>query len=76
VSRCIDIRASYLTIYHAHLGAPLDPERDPYKLPGLPADARGVVKLWFVATFGNNDHILSDGLVRSPLSIERSMVTQ
>jgi hypothetical protein len=53
----IDIRASYLTIYHAHFGAPLDPERDPYGLPGLPGDARGVVKLWFVATFGNNGHL-------------------
>src|SRR4029077_3184664 len=48
----IDIRASYLTIYHAHYGAPLDPdpERDPYDLPGLGAEARNVVKLWFVAT--------------------------
>jgi hypothetical protein len=53
----IDIRASYLTIYHAHHGAPLDPERDPYDLPGLGAHARDVVKLWFVATFGNNGHL-------------------
>jgi hypothetical protein len=53
----IDIRASYLTIYHAQHGAPLDPERDPYDLPGLGADARDVVKLWFVATFGNNGHL-------------------
>jgi hypothetical protein len=53
----IDIRASYLTIYHAHHGAPLDPERDPYVLPGLGTDARDVVKLWFVATFGNNGHL-------------------
>jgi hypothetical protein len=52
----IDIRASYLTIYHAHYGAQLDPECDPYELSGLPAEARGVVKLWFVATFGNNKH--------------------
>jgi hypothetical protein len=53
----IDIRASYLTIYHAHFGVPLDAERDPYELPGLPAEARGVIKLWFVATFGNNGHL-------------------
>jgi hypothetical protein len=53
----IDIRASYLTIYHAHYGVPLDPERDPYQLPGLPAEARDVIKLWFVATFGNNGHL-------------------
>jgi hypothetical protein len=53
----IDIRASYLTIYHAHFGVPLDAERDPYELPGLPADTRGVIKLWFVATFGNNGHL-------------------
>ena len=50
----IDIRASYLTIYHAHHGAPLDTERDPYELPGLPLEARGMIKSWFVATFGNN----------------------
>jgi hypothetical protein len=53
----IDIGASYLTIYHAHCGAPLDRGRDPYELPGLPAEARGVIKLWFVATFGNNGHL-------------------
>ena len=53
----IDIRASYLTIYHAHYGAPLDPERDPYDLPGLGLEARDVVKLWFVATFGNDGHL-------------------
>jgi hypothetical protein len=53
----IDIRASYLTIYLAHFGAPLDAGRDPYELPGLPAEARDIIKLWFVATFGNNDHL-------------------
>jgi hypothetical protein len=31
----IDIRASYLTIYHAHHGAPLDPERDPMSYLGF-----------------------------------------
>ncbi|MGB8629889.1 MAG: hypothetical protein WCD69_10920 [Xanthobacteraceae bacterium] len=53
----IDIRASYLTIYHAHFGVPLDAKRDPYELPGLPAEARDIIKLWFVATFGNNGHL-------------------
>jgi hypothetical protein len=53
----IDIRASYLTIFHAHYGAPLDLECDPYDLPGLGAAARNVVKLWFVATFGNDGHL-------------------
>jgi len=53
----IDIRASYLTIYHAHFGVLLDAKRDPYELPGLPAEARDVIKLWFVATFGNNGHL-------------------
>jgi hypothetical protein len=53
----IDIRASYLTVYHAHFGMPLDAKRDPYELPGLPAEARDVIKLWFVATFGNNGHL-------------------
>ena len=53
----IDIRASYLTIYHAHFGAPLDRECDPYELSGFPAEARGVIKQWFVATFGNNGHL-------------------
>ena len=53
----IDIRASYLTIYHAHFGAPLDNEGDPYALPGMPAEARSVVKRWFVATFGNDGHL-------------------
>ena len=53
----IDIRASYLTIYHAHYGAPLDRERDPYALPGFPAEARGIIKSWFIATFGNNGHL-------------------
>jgi hypothetical protein len=55
----IDIRASYLTIYHAHYGAPLDPdpECDPYVLPGLGVEARDVVKRRFVATFGNDGHL-------------------
>ena len=53
----IDIRASYLTIYHAHYGAPLDRERDPYALPGFPAEARGIIKSWFIATFGSNGHL-------------------
>jgi hypothetical protein len=47
----IDIRASYMTIYHAKYRAPFDPREDPYDLQGLDRD---IVKIWVVATFGNN----------------------
>ncbi len=50
----IDIRASYLTIFHALHGKQLDPARDPYDIPGLGLEARDVVKMWVTATFGNN----------------------
>jgi hypothetical protein len=53
----IDIRASYLTIYHAWFDKQLDLSGDPYALPGLSPDARDIVKLWFVATFGNDKHL-------------------
>jgi hypothetical protein len=53
----IDIRASYLTIFHAWNGVYLDPRSDPYDLPGLGPEARPVVKAWFVATFGNDAHL-------------------
>jgi hypothetical protein len=62
----IDIRASYLTIFHALYSAPFDPSSDPYDLPGLKEPPtsphsrefkRDVVKLWFVATFGNEGHL-------------------
>jgi len=53
----IDIRASYLTIFHAWNGAHLDPRQDPYQLPGLGPEARAVVKMWYVATFGNEAHL-------------------
>ena len=43
----IDIRASYLTILHAHLDAPLALNPDPYTLPGIPRD---VVKTWVTAS--------------------------
>ena len=49
----IDIRASYLTIFHGWNGRRLAPSRDPYDLPGLGPEGRQAVKLWFVATFGN-----------------------
>jgi hypothetical protein len=49
----IDIRASYLTIFHALHGVPLDLQRDPYQLPGLGTAGRDAVKMWMVATFGN-----------------------
>jgi hypothetical protein len=47
----IDIRASYMTIYHAKYRAPFDPRNDPYDIPGLDRD---IVKIWIVTTFGNN----------------------
>jgi hypothetical protein len=53
----IDIRASYLTIYHAWFGAELDLSRDPYDLPGFGPEARDIAKTWFVATFGYDRHL-------------------
>jgi hypothetical protein len=53
----IDIRASYLTIYHSWFREQLDLSNDPYVLPGLGAGAREIVKLWFVATFGSDGHL-------------------
>jgi hypothetical protein len=48
----IDLRASYLTIFHAWHGVQLDQHKDPYVIPGLGAEARDIVKLWVAATFG------------------------
>ena len=53
----IDIRASYLTIYHSYHGEQLDLTRDPYVLPELGEEARDAVKIWFVATFGSDKPI-------------------
>ena len=53
----IDIRASYLTLFHAFRGFQIDLSADPYTLPKLGPDARDVVKGWFVATFGSQGHI-------------------
>jgi hypothetical protein len=53
----IDIRASYLTIFHALHGDQLSPVNDPYILPGLGEEARGIVKSWFLATFGHDHHL-------------------
>jgi hypothetical protein len=50
----IDLRASYLTIFHAWHGVQLDPNQDPYAIPGLGGEARDIVKLWVAATFGNS----------------------
>ena len=49
----IDLRASYLTIFHAWHGVQLDQHKDPYVIPGLGEEARDIVKLWVAATFGN-----------------------
>ena len=45
----VDLRASYLTILHQRMGAPL-PTTDPYDMPGVP---RGIVKMWVSITLGN-----------------------
>ena len=50
----IDIRASYLTIFHALYGEELDATKDPYVVPGLGEEARDIVKMWITASFGNN----------------------
>jgi hypothetical protein len=50
----IDIRASYLTIFHALYGVDFDATEDPYVVPGLGEEARDVVKMWITASFGNN----------------------
>ena len=50
----IDIRASYLTIFHALYGKPFDPKNDPYDLPDLGPEGREVVKMWITASFGSN----------------------
>ncbi|MET4717411.1 hypothetical protein ABIF63_001517 [Bradyrhizobium japonicum] len=54
----IDLRASYLTIFHAWHGVQLDKEQDPYVIPGLGEEARDVVKLWVAATFGSTGPLL------------------
>jgi hypothetical protein len=45
----IDIKASFLTVYHAKLGMPLRDREDPYARAGI---ARDVAKLWCIASFG------------------------
>jgi len=49
----IDLRASYLTIFHAWHGKQLAVDTDPYVIPELGEEAREVVKLCVAATFGN-----------------------
>ena len=46
----IDIRASFLTIFHGIHGVALDVQQDPYKVQGLP---REIVKKWVVIAFGS-----------------------
>ncbi len=53
----IDVRASYLTVFHGWLGQELDPSRDPYDVPGLGPKYRGLVKIWVSASFGQYGHI-------------------
>jgi hypothetical protein len=47
----VDIKASFLTIYHARLGVPLESNVDPYAREGV---ARDVAKLWVVHSFGKS----------------------
>ena len=49
----IDLRASYLTIFHAWHGLQLARDKDPYVIPESGEEAREIVKLWVAATFGN-----------------------
>jgi hypothetical protein len=51
----LDIKSSYLTIFHALKRQPLDVANnpDPYDLPELSATPRDVVKALVTATFGN-----------------------
>lgn len=48
----IDIKASYLTIYHTMVGEPLKGSGDPYVQAGV-VD-RSIAKLWTVASFGSS----------------------
>ncbi len=47
----IDIKASFLTIYHAMVGEPLEGTSDPYARAKVD---RSIAKLWMVASFGNS----------------------
>jgi hypothetical protein len=47
----IDIKASFLTIYHALVGEPLKGSGDPYILAEI---ERPIAKLWMLASFGNS----------------------
>jgi hypothetical protein len=47
----IDIKASFLTIYHAMVGEPLDGLSDPYARVGI---ARDIAKQWCITSFGNS----------------------
>lgn len=46
----IDIKASFLSIYHAKLRMPLEGSSDPYARAGV---ARDIAKLWMLVSFGN-----------------------
>jgi len=47
----IDIKASYLTIYHARLRVPLEKHVDPYERAGV---ERSIAKIWMVESFGKS----------------------
>src|SRR6266436_6247692 len=50
----LDIRASYLTIFQAQRGQPLDLSNDQYVLDDLGEKARDVVKTFIAVTFGSS----------------------
>jgi hypothetical protein len=71
----IDIRASYLTIFHALYDEPFDPTNDPYDVAGLGPEARDVVKKWITASFGNNAPIAKwpkEHVAASAIRLQRS----
>jgi len=49
----IDIKASFLTIYHAMVKQPLQGSGDPYA--AIAGFDRGIVKLWTTVSFGNSN---------------------
>lgn len=52
----IDIKASWLTIFHAWHGQQLSFAADPYDRLGFPKADREVVKDWFTITWGKGKH--------------------
>jgi hypothetical protein len=58
----IDIKASFLTIYHARLGVPLKHTTDPYVEARI--QDRSIAKSWVVHSFGKSSPQVRWGLGR------------